>query len=85
METRVSTRGQIVLPRPLRLKLAIHAGDPLDVDVEAGRIVLTPRTKRKFKTRIVKNSITGLPMLTAGPNAPILTSEQVAEILADFP
>jgi len=85
METRVSTRGQIVLPRPLRLKLGISAGDPLDVNVEAGRIVLTPRTKRKFKTRIVKDPITGLPMLTAGPDAPILTSEEVAEILADFP
>jgi len=85
METKLSTKGQIVLPSRIRNKLGLRPGDPLDASVEGGRIVLTPRKKRGRKVRIIKDPITGFPVLTAGPNAPILTSEQVKEILADFP
>jgi AbrB family looped-hinge helix DNA binding protein len=85
MQTKISTKGQVVLPGPLRRKLDLRPGDPLDVNVERGRIVLTPRAKRAFKPRIIKDPITGLPALTAGPGAPKLTSEEVREILADFP
>jgi AbrB family looped-hinge helix DNA binding protein len=42
MQTTVSTKGQVVIPGPLRRKLGIYARDPLDADFEAGRIVLTP-------------------------------------------
>ena len=35
--------------------------------------------------RIVSDPLTGLPVLTAGPNAPSLTSNQVEEILTNFP
>jgi AbrB family looped-hinge helix DNA binding protein len=42
MQTKVSIKGQVVLPRSLRHKLGIRAGDPLDANIEAGRIVLTP-------------------------------------------
>ncbi len=46
MQTRVSTKGQVVLPSPIRRKLGLRAGDPLNADVEGGRIVLTPRRTR---------------------------------------
>jgi AbrB family looped-hinge helix DNA binding protein len=85
MQTKLSTKGQVVLPSRIRNKLGLRPGDPLDASVEGGRIVLTPRKKRGRKVRIVKDPVTGFPVLTAGPNAPILTSEQVKEILADFP
>jgi AbrB family looped-hinge helix DNA binding protein len=85
METKISTKGQVVLPVTLRRKLGLRAGDPLDAKVEAGRIVLTPRRKRKFKARIIKDPITGLPVHDAGPDAPVLTSKMVAEMLTDFP
>jgi AbrB family looped-hinge helix DNA binding protein len=52
MQTRVSTKGQIVLPGPLRRELGIQAGDAMDVSVEAGRIVLIPHRKMKRKTTI---------------------------------
>ena len=42
MQTRVSTKGQIVLPGPIRRRLGIRAGDPLDAEIEAGSIILTP-------------------------------------------
>jgi AbrB family looped-hinge helix DNA binding protein len=85
MQTRVSTKGQIVLPGPLRRKLGIRAGDPLDVSVEAGRIVLTPHKQSPLVAKIIDDPVTGLPVLSAGPDAPVLTSQQVEEILANFP
>lgn len=85
MHTRVSTKGQIVLPAPLRHRLGIRAGDTLDVAVEKGRIVLTTPKRKHFKARIIEDPITGLPVLYAGPDAPVLTSEMVKELLADFP
>jgi AbrB family looped-hinge helix DNA binding protein len=85
METRVSTKGQVVLPGPIRRKLGLRPGDPLDVKAEGGRIVLTPRRSRSQKIRILLDPITGLPVLAAGPGAPLLSSKQVQEILSTFP
>ena len=85
MQTKVSTKGQVVLPGPLRRRLGISAGDPLDADIEDGRIVLTPRKKRPRRPRVVTDPVTGLPVLTAGPDAAVLSSKEVAEILAEFP
>ena len=90
MQTRVSTKGQIVLPGQLRRRLGIRAGDPLDVSVEnlgveGERIVLTMRSPRKPAARIVADPLTGLPMLTAGMDAPEFSSKDVNEILANFP
>jgi AbrB family looped-hinge helix DNA binding protein len=85
MQTKLSTKGQVVLPSRIRNKLGLRPGDPLDASVEGGCIVLTPRKRHSKKVRIIKDPITGMPVLTAGPNAPILTSKEVSEMLADFP
>ncbi len=85
MVTKISTKGQVVLPSQVRNRLGLQPGDPLDVQIEGERIVLVPRRKRQRKARIVTDPITGMPVLSAGPNAPILTSEMVAELLKDFP
>ena len=85
MQTRVSTKGQIVLPAPVRRRLGIQAGDPLDITVESDRIVLSAPKRKHFKARIIKDPITGFPVLYAGPDAPVLTSEMVRELLVDFP
>ena len=85
MQTKVSTKGQVVLPGPLRRRLDIRPGDPLDVNVQGGRIVLTPRKKRPHCVKLVTDPVTGLPALTAGPNAPTLSSKEVEDILANFP
>jgi len=83
--TKISTKGQVVLPQAIRRKMNLRAGDLLEARIEGERIVLTPRKQRSRKGRIIKDPLTGLPVLTAGPGAPKLTSKQVAEILADFP
>ncbi len=85
METKLSTKGQIVLPVQIRRRLGLRTGDPLDTRVEGGRIVLTPRRARSRKVRIVADPVTGLPVLSAGPEAPQLSSKQVQEILSEFP
>ena len=85
MQTRVSSKGQVVLPSPIRRKLGLQPGDSLDATIDRGRILLAPRRAPGGKRAIVHDPLTGLPVLTAGANAPALTSEQVREILADFP
>jgi AbrB family looped-hinge helix DNA binding protein len=85
MLTRVSTKGQIVLPGPIRRKLGIRAGDPLEAGIEDGRIVLTQVREPKYEARIVKDPVTGFVAIDLGPDAPILTSEMVKEMLAEFP
>jgi AbrB family looped-hinge helix DNA binding protein len=85
MKTKVSTKGQVVLPGPLRRRLDIRAGDALDVDVKNGQIVLSLRSKRTRAVKLVTDPVTGLPALTAGPKAPALSNKEVEEILANFP
>ncbi len=82
------TNGQIAPPEQLCQRLGIQDGDALDVSEETGRIVLTPLAAApppKYEARIITDPITGLPVITLGPDAPVLTSEQVAEMLKDFP
>jgi len=85
MQTKVSTKGQVVLPGPLRRRLDIRAGDRLDANIEKGRIVLPPERRRPRRVKIVKDPVRGLPALSAGPDAPTLSSKEVEEILASFP
>jgi AbrB family looped-hinge helix DNA binding protein len=85
MQTKVSTKGQIVLPEPLRQKLDIRAGDSLEISVEKDRIVLTRAGKPKYQARMVQDPVTGFTAIDLGPDAPVLTSEMVRELLKDFP
>lgn len=85
MQTKVSTKGQIVLPMPLRRKMGIRNGDSLTIHAKAGQIILSPIQRPTQKVRIVSDPATGLPVLDAGSQAPGLTSEEVEEILTGFP
>jgi AbrB family looped-hinge helix DNA binding protein len=85
MQTRISSKGQVVLPGPIRRKLGLVPGDALDASVKSGKIVLAPRRSRPAKAAIRRDTVTGLPVLSAGPGAPQLTSEQVQDILSNFP
>ncbi len=85
MQTKVSTKGQIVIPGPLRRRLDIRAGDTLNIAVEKDRIVMTQASKPKYEARLVKDPVTGFLAIDLGPDAPTLTSEMVRELLTDFP
>jgi AbrB family looped-hinge helix DNA binding protein len=81
MRIKVSTKGRIVLPGPLRRKLGICAGDALTAEIDGGRVVLTPQKKKVRRARIIADPLTGFPVLSAGPKAPLLTSKRIRELL----
>jgi AbrB family looped-hinge helix DNA binding protein len=90
MQVLVTAYGHVALPKSLRVRLGIRAGDTLKATVvsENGgqRIVLTPeRPQEKYELKIITDPLTGWPVSSAGPNAPIMTSENVAELLVRFP
>jgi hypothetical protein len=57
----------------------------LEVKTSNGSVVLTPKKARRKKATISIDSRTGLPVLDTGPESPVLTSEHVEELLANFP
>jgi AbrB family looped-hinge helix DNA binding protein len=85
LETRLSTKGQIVLPQPVRQMLALRPGDALVCRVDEGAIILTPKTRSRNETQLLADPLTGLVVTDSGPDAPTVTSEQVQAALADFP
>jgi len=85
MNTTVSSKGQVVLPSPIRRRLGIEAGDPLEARIEGDHIVLIPQHKGKLKPRIKISKVTGMPVMSLGPNAPKITNEWVRDRLVDFP
>jgi AbrB family looped-hinge helix DNA binding protein len=85
MRATVSTKGQVVVPSNIRRKLGLQPGDSLEARIEGQDIVLTPQRTRPRNARIVRDRVTGLPVLTTGPKAAKLTSAQVREVLANFP
>ena len=85
MQTTLSSKGQVVLPSPIRRKLGLRPGDVLAASVEDGRIILRRQGVPVRACRIVTDRVTGLPVLAGAAQAPELTSAQVRELLADFP
>ena len=85
MQTRVSSKGQVVLPGPIRRQLGLLPGDELEASIDGTRIVMTPVRVRRAKPALKRDPATGLPVLSAGRKAPRLMSEEVREILAAFP
>ncbi|HEY7838788.1 MAG TPA: AbrB/MazE/SpoVT family DNA-binding domain-containing protein [Terriglobales bacterium] len=47
MEAVLSTNGRVVIPKALRNLLELKPGDRIEVKEEAGRVILTPRPKRR--------------------------------------
>ena len=85
MQTKLSSKGQVVLPWPIRRKLGLRSGESLAATVEDGRIILSRRNAALRRVRILTDPLTGLPVLAAGARAPKLSSAQVNELLAEFP
>lgn len=87
METTVTDKGEVIIPVSMRRRLGIKPGDRLNADIKDQNIILSPRPEQKKikRARIITDPITGLPVIDVGEDAPILTSEMVREMLADFP
>lgn len=85
METTLSTKGQIVVPQGARRKLALRPGTKFACRVANGSLVFTPKTAAAGKPRSIRDQATGLIVTQGTENSPIITSEDVHAILADFP
>ena len=44
MKTTVSEKGQVTIPKPLRVRLGIRSGQVLEVREERGRLVMSKQT-----------------------------------------
>lgn len=89
MTTKLSSKGQIVLPAKVRRQLALSTGETLDIRVENAkgldRIVITRNAPPRRKMKIIIDPITKLPLIKGPHGSPIITSAMVKEMLADFP
>ena len=85
MRTKLSPKGQVTLPKQIRSRLGLRPGADLDVEVRGDCILLRPVKVTKGRARILKDPVSGLPVLDTDDDVPPLTTEQVDAILADFP
>lgn len=85
MKTKMSSKGQIVLSASVRRRLALVPGTEMEVVVEGDRLVLTPRRSGGPRFRQGTSAASGLPVLDVPDDAARLSSDQVAELLSDFP
>ncbi|MEO5958942.1 MAG: AbrB/MazE/SpoVT family DNA-binding domain-containing protein [Opitutaceae bacterium] len=85
MTTTLTKKGQVVLPAAARKRLGLKAGAKFACRVQSGKIVLTPAASKRVQARLVKDKLTGMIAVAARPGGPVITSEQVRALLADFP
>jgi AbrB family looped-hinge helix DNA binding protein len=45
MTTRIGTKGQVVIPKPVRDLARVHPGDEVDIVFDQDRIVIAPRRR----------------------------------------
>jgi AbrB family looped-hinge helix DNA binding protein len=80
--SRLSTKGQLVIPTRLRKLLNLQPGDEVHLSVEGRRLVLEPKTRQRAK--LVRGKF-GRPVLVGPSNAPRMTTAVVSAILDELP
>lgn len=76
MKTTIDKAGRLVVPKPIRTAIGISPGTPLNIEAEAGRIVIEPapidvRPERRGKRLI----------LVAPSDAGKITSAEVHKVI----
>lgn len=84
MTTKLSTKGQIVLPKQARARLQLRAGTTFACRIEGDSIVLTPEHPPAEQPKLVRDAQTGL-MVTQSPAHVSVSSDDVRSALAEFP
>ena len=84
METTLSTKGQFVLPVPVRRKLNLQPGERLGVELLGDGIFLRP-LKRVGAYELKKHPVSGLPRMVArGGTKHKVTAEEIARLNAEL-
>ena len=84
MMTRLSSKGQVVLPRQARMRLQLRPGMKLVCKIQGHSIVLTPESIPTERPRLVSDARTGL-RITKSPTEMQITSDDVRAAMLDFP
>ncbi len=84
MTTKLSSKGQVVLPKQARMRLNLRAGMKFVCKVQGHSIVLTPEHPVSNRPRLIEDAKSGL-RITKSPVEMRVTSEDVRAALLDFP
>ena len=84
MTAKLSSKGQVVLPKQARLRLRLRPGIRFLCKVQGGSIVLTPEHPGSEPPRLVDDPKSGL-RITQSPADTRITSDDVRTALLDFP
>ena len=84
MTTKLSSKGQVVLPRQARMRLQLRPGVKLSCRIQGHSIVLTPEHPVTGRPRLITDAKSGL-RITKSPKETRVTSEQVRAAMLDFP
>lgn len=80
--SRLSTKGQLVIPARLRKALNLRAGDEVEMKLEGGRLVLQ---RGPLHAARLRRGRFGRPVLVAAEGAPAMTTENVTALLEKLP
>lgn len=84
METKISSKGQIVLPAEARRRLRLARGERLAVELRDGGVFLRP-VGSVNKYQPTKNQVSGLPVMatTKRPERKV-TAAEIAKLNAEL-
>lgn len=74
-----------MLPQSARRRLGLTPGARFDCRVKGSDIILTPQSAVVGKPQLVRDKLTGMIVTKASAGSPRVTSEQIRELLSDFP
>jgi AbrB family looped-hinge helix DNA binding protein len=84
MTTKLSSKGQIVLPKLVRTRLHWRPGTKFVCKVEGDSLVLTPENPVTGRPKLVIDAKSGL-RITKSPAQTKVTSKDVHAAMLDFP
>jgi AbrB family looped-hinge helix DNA binding protein len=77
----LSTKGQLVIPNRFRKALQMQPGDRVSIALEGHKLVL--QREETGRAKLVEKH--GRKVLVAPPGAPLMNTDTVKAMLADFP
>ena len=79
---RLSTKGQLVIPAPVRKALNLKAGDEVEMRLEGKRLILERASQRAAR---LKRGRSRRLVLVAAKGAPAMTTANVNRLLEELP
>ncbi len=84
MTVKLSSKGQVVLPKQARMRLQLRPGAKFVCKIEGESIILTLESRHREPPKLIVDRATGL-RITKSPPETKVSSEDVRAALADFP